>query len=221
MENNKKLILRAVDPKKVIDSIFSDPNYSVPISKVNLKLTEVTHDIAFGDSPESDVYEYTDSQNRRIRTFCLDHNQYTRMKQSNDYDESCLKNLNIKCDWCRQAFNDIPWKIPLNVDSNGTNGCVYFLGEGAYCSKECMYADYTELFKFKYGSNKYQEVHTYIMYLCRLKGESFPVPAPHWKLHQNNGGSLTDNDYRSNKTVYKSEPNIVILPIKRQYNVIK
>ena len=219
MGEPRKLILRAVDPKKVVDAIFCDPNYSIPISKVNLKISEVIRDIPVGVDTESDVYEHLDNQGRRIRTFCIDHVRYSGLKQSGN-DGQSLENITSMCDWCRQK-SEISWVIPLHINHNKGSDKVYFVGEGAYCSKECMYADYSEHYKFKFTGSKYQEIHTHISYLCHLRNEKFPLPAPHWKLHHNNGGMLPDKDFYNNKNIYTENPNVVMLPIKRQFFITK
>jgi hypothetical protein len=223
----KNLILKNIDPYEVVRKIF-DGTLMICTKKIKIDVTEIIADINIGPNCEYEVYEHTNNNNKKIRTFTINQKAYQAMKDSmkneGSYNEKYLRGLNFSCDWCHQHFNCIPWQIPIKLLMNEYDkDCYTFYGDGVYCTKECMYADYKNNYdnKLNYKDGLYIETYSLIKLLCNLKNEEFPIAAPHWKLLQANGGPLPDLDFYGNKNIYNPVPNIVMLPCKRQFSINK
>lgn len=223
------MIIKYVDPIKVLDSLmntFQGQTLMVPTKKIKIESEQILADIEIGSNGEFPVYESVNNSGQKIRIFTINHKLYNSMKESKCtsgfYDESALKNLGLECDWCRDDFNDIPWQIPIemvtirNEERQNNIEEIIFHGDGKYCSKECMYAGYISS-SDHYKREGYQEINSLIKHLCLCRNESNPIPAPPWQLYCKNGGPLSERDFHNNKTIYYSMPNIIVLPIKRQY----
>ena len=224
----QNIILRQVDPVDTFHKLIAG-KLLVPMDKVIVDVKEIKSDIRVGYDSSYEVYETTDKDNRKLRIFTTNHKAYSIMFQyyenTGTYSESCLKDMGLLCDWCKQPFNDIPWQIPINYYMDSQDNKHVFHGENTYCCLQCMYADY----KVKYSTIKsclnYHDRSIYpliklLISLKNIKDEDL-VAAPNWKLLCHNGGLLSDEDFYKSKVVYTELPQIITLPTKRQYSIYK
>jgi hypothetical protein len=234
----QNLVITRVDPLKIIRTIIQG-TFKPCIEKISVQVKEIIPDIPIGPDNTFEVYEVINSNNKKLRVFTVNHVAYSRAKEGFEkygkYSDSYLKELGLKCDWCRQPYSDIPWQMPIRLDSLSEESVYVFHGEGSYCSEQCMYADYRALIRERSSREgpTYRETYTLIKLLRQLRSkyitgdvdaegaEDDLIAAPHWKLLCHNGGPLTEYDFYKNKKVYTETPNIVFLPTKRQYYTYK
>lgn len=120
-----------------------------------------------------------------------------------------------RCQWCRQDLKAKPIGIPIK--SIYRDGVLNFKSEGCYCTFECAYADLIHSF---HNNPSYHHSESYLKYSFN---ELYPndrlFPAPDWKLHEENGGSLTEEQYRSKEGnhTYHDSTRLKQIPVSRQY----
>lgn len=139
------------------------------------------------------------------------------------------------CDWCRHECNyemvGLPFRRDIeNVDFKieGKDGQIksetrqirIYWSEVFFCDYECAYAYFERNINspIRQRDALYNEAE-YL--LCELFSLQYPgrklVAAADPKLLDINRGSLTYEQYKSNKYKYYRSPNIVLFPAKREY----
>jgi hypothetical protein len=90
--------------------------------------------------------------------------------------------------------------------------------DGTFCSLECCLA---HVMIFKHFDTLYKDSEDYIFTLHYLMYPGDPLtPAQDYKLLAANGGSLTEEEFWSNKHFYKRTTNIILAPVKIQHRKV-
>jgi hypothetical protein len=93
---------------------------------------------------------------------------------------------------------------------------VFFIDEPYYCTFNCVYA---ALIDRKYDNN--DEAYSIENNLKLLFSLSHPderlIRAKDWRLHEQNHGSLTDQEFRDQSLFFTTIPTVVLYPVKRLF----
>lgn len=137
-----------------------------------------------------------------------------------------------RCDWCRRTFTQESQGIPIAYKEEealrlGENGVLVsqnyyaFWDEGTYCTYRCVLAD---IIKFKeVGPQQRDQLYLNSESALRFRfslqyPEAGPLkPAHDYRLLKENGGSLTDEEFDSDKYVYLRTSNVLLIPAKVAY----
>jgi len=119
-----------------------------------------------------------------------------------------------KCQWCRDNLQETCLGIPIR---HVPSGDMKFETEGCYCSFECAYSD---LIKSHLNNPMYRNSESYLNYAFKI---SYPdkhlKPAPDWKLHECNGGSLTSDRFHDGQHRYYDTGRLKCISMSRNYIV--
>jgi hypothetical protein len=151
-----------------------------------------------------------DPLSKRFTMVDRNNNTYTCVTTNNNDGKEKI------CTWCRGVFGHTAIGIPYRVEYFDSE--VIYYTDGCYCCFECGSAELSEKSKTRF--NRYYGLYvTADILLETLYERIFPGKklnkSPHFTLHERNGGSLTDDEYYGNKSIYIETSGIVLLPTKR------
>jgi hypothetical protein len=130
---------------------------------------------------------------------------------------SCMVSANYKhlnkCQWCRDTLTSEPIGLPVKL--KGGVGNLEFVTEGCYCSFECAYADYIRSF---INDPSYKATESYLHNIFEsIYPDKRLRPAPDWKLHECNGGSLSSEAFHDGSHRYYDSGRLKCIPSSRLY----
>jgi len=213
---NKSFLLKNIDPYKVALNLLMG-RINVPTNRVNFNANVLKPDFIIGSDCTSEIYETSNSYGDKIRIVTVGHGEYNNhLNTTNKSDENI-------CSWCRIKFTTNPLVLPIKIQKMNNNIIVH--GTGKYCSFECAYAR----IKLQTNCNLhhrdffYADSETLLLMLYHLyyRNTDQLQPAPDWDLLDINGGPLTKEQYHSKVHYYSNVPNIILLPIKKEYMIIQ
>lgn len=123
---------------------------------------------------------------------------------------------NFICFYCRvPRENSHSVGFPIRVEFKDSK-YIFFIDEPYYCTFNCAY---TALIERKYDNN--DEVNSIENNLKLLFSMCHPdkklIRAKDWRLHEQNHGSLTDQEFRDQNLYFTSIPTVVLYPVKRLF----
>lgn len=171
------------------------------IKKNTLELTENPFDKSFVINSNS---------NKKVV-----HTTNNNVFQSVDMNNMEVTKIKFNCRYCRVSFEIIPIGFPLVLEFDGEKYIAH-CDEPYHCSFECAYARFDEVFKI--GNDDYKNVEENFKFIFSLMhpGKEL-IRSKDFRLHEVNGGSLTELEYRSNSHQYFRVPSLITLPVKRMY----
>lgn len=217
-------LLKGVDPLKVLNDYLTGnhPTSRKPSASCTPS-TLISLIPKYGTTPDSETYVYRDRTNYQKRIVTTNHDVFSQSD-----DPSTLPTVG-KCMWCRRELEKSPVGIPTTVkwtpdlsSPSRRAGSLRFTVDGTYCTFECAYAS------LKYISPPIHlmrdplymdsEQLLRLMYsTCYPDSKKFIQPAPDWRLLKDNGGPLTLQEFFSDCHRYVKTPNVVVHPIKIEF----
>jgi hypothetical protein len=182
-------------PNKKSVQVFGD------IKKNAVELTE---------DPMQKVFTINSNSNKQVI-----HTTNNNVFQFVDANNMEMSKIKFNCRYCRVEFEMVPIGFPLILEFDGKKYTAH-CDEPYHCSFECGFARIDEVFKL--GSDDYKNVEENFKLIFSLMhpGKEL-VRAKDFRLHEINGGSLTEEQYRSNSHRYFKIPSLITLPVKRMY----
>lgn len=169
--------------------------------------------VPVGNDDTSDIFSKTNTSN--ITSIFATSN----CKTFNNFIHPNIGVTGIKCDWCRDVLKTDPVGIPIKIDF--IEDYLVCHTPTCHCSFECAFAsliDDSKFLKPNYTADS-------VVYLNIMFNRIFPdeklLPAPDWKLHKNNGGSLDENEFQLNSHTYQKTGRAIFCPVKTIYSKIK
>ena len=217
MEN---LSLRRIEPITMLRRYLAGEfkNISIPSTNVTLSTTFVNLSQRVGNDQSSEIYRFSDKTNSGQLIITTNHEQYTHAKEETESDEI------LYCDWCRREIKPKSIVgIPLEMEVDRHTGKVIFHTDDAYDSFGCALAGLKRLYSchYMYKDPLYMDaeqlLHCMYHKMHPDKIGTRIVEAKHWKLLRSNRGPLKDSEFDSDLAGYVQIPNIVTVPIKRQF----
>jgi hypothetical protein len=226
MNKKDKLVfsLRRIDPFKILKRYKEGYYETFKIPKTKIKIASDVPLLAppSGTSYDDPTYTFRDRNNRILKIATTNHKNYTFFTRSGgEQPEGGM------CDWCRLVFKEKSIGIPIAhiaktyLDANGELlEANFFWTDGTFCSYNCALA-YANLFMSLPPTLRdpfYTDATTLLHFAFRLMHpDKTLISAPHYKLAEWNGGSLTEAEFKSTNFTYKRLLNVVMIPIKFQY----
>jgi hypothetical protein len=184
-------LLRGIDAKELIKQYKEGnlQNITIPTKKV----------------------EIGESKKLTSRLYSQDFNHYSFCRKDKTGNtivyETTGCNISSTCFWCRSTLdkkNFIGLPIAMIDDKS-------FYSDGYFCSYSCAYAFYNTHHK----DPLYKNTELLIKIAYKLeKGEDKLVAAPDWRLHERNGGSMSDKEYQENAIFARS---CNFIPVRIEY----
>lgn len=223
-------ILKKIDPQK-LKKLYQQGHYAkLKIPSIKIKLPEIVSLVApeYGGSSDDPIFIFKDKNNVNIIHATSNHKVYEFFtKNGGELPKGG------RCEWCLQDYKDegIPEPFALKeisylVSTPDPEGKIIhkmhnkfvFWGEGQACSFECRYAKNLEQENYSCSKRSSSSLSSTRMLLL-LHKLTYPngsqlKPALHFRLLDKNHGVLSESDFRSNKTIWKRTPNVLLIPAK-------
>lgn len=135
-----------------------------------------------------------------------------------DLNGNVHKDGKYRCHWDRCMFTGVPWGIPVSKVSYGKID--HYTLDGCYCTPQCALAAIRENFKMmsNYRNPMYDDSEQLLLYLCYTLDDSKKlIPANDWRIIQENGGSMTIDEYRHHMVPYVRTGNFTTNYVKFEY----
>ena len=218
----ENLVIRRIDPAEMLRRYFAGEfrKVTMPTGKITISTSFVDLSQRVGTDQTSEIYRFTDKTNSGQIIVTSNHGQY---KYAKDGSETGEDRPTACCLWCRREINTIPIGIPIEMETNRHTNQIVFNVEDTYDTFGCALAALKKIYschsmhKDPLYMDAEQLLHClyHKMYPDKI-GERI-VEAPDWRLLRSNGGPLEDEEYDSDLVGYVQLPNVVTLPVKRQY----
>lgn len=198
----------------------------------------------YGTSSDDEIYVYSDKTNFQKKILTINHQSFIIAKEYIDKGQiiNTLPKVG-KCLWCRMPIEDAPIGIPISMEwirnqntlpDNSDQisrqpDIIVFHVDGTFCCFECCYAGLKQIYVPKnlfkdpvYNNSEHLLKMMYtILYPEKGSGTQELREAPDWRLLKENGGCLEPNEFFSKTNTYIKIPNVVMLPVKMEYIILK
>lgn len=226
-------MLRRIDPvemyRRYLAGEFSE--IKIPKNKVDMSSSFINLNSRIGTDQTAKIYRFNDKTNTGQIVVTTNHNQY-HYARSNDPQNSVKEGeLGVVkppqpktwCLWSKREITGIPVGIPIAMEIDKHTNKVTFQTEDTYYNFECALAGLKRLYSCNrsYKDPLYMDAEQLLhcMYY-RMHPDKVGTriqEAKDWRLLDVNGGPLTSDEYDSSEHQYVQIPNVITLPIKRQY----
>lgn len=213
------LMLRRIDPVVVLSKYLEGqyksttiPKTKVPLSSAFINLTQ-----KIGTDSSSKVYRFNDKTNSGQIIVTTNHDNFQSVNESNTETKRKF------CRWSRREILDEGIGIPIAMEIDKVTNKIIFYEEDKFYNFSCAMAGLKRIYScyHSYKDPLYMDAEQllhlkyYKMYPDR-EGTRI-TEALDSRLLDINGGPLSDEEYDSDQCNYVPIPNVVIIPIKRQY----
>jgi hypothetical protein len=152
----------------------------------------------------------TDPLSKRFTMVDRNNNTYTCVTTNNFDGKERI------CSWCRGMFTHSWIGIPYRVEYYDEE--TIFYTDGCHCCFECASAELSKTSKIRF--NRYNGLYVTADILLETMFERiYPgkklIQSPNFSLHERNGGSLNDEEFYTNKSIYVETSGIVVIPTKK------
>ena len=225
----ENLVIRRIDPISMLQRYLAGDfkNIKMPSGKIKLSTAFVNLSQRVGTDQTSEIYRFTDKTNSGQVIVTTNHEQYQYAKNKSDNMESNTvpgDNKPIEeCLWCRREIKTEPIRIPIEMETDKHTGIITFHGDDTCDTFGCALAALKKLYSCHHMHKDPLYMDSEQMLNCMYHkmhpekiGTSI-VEAKHWKLLKSNKGPLDDDEYDNDLVGYVQIPNVVLLPVKRQY----
>lgn len=226
IKSTETLMLRRIDPvimlKKYLAGEFK--NLTIPQSKITISNAFVNLN-KIGTDYNSETYRFNDKTNSGQLIITTNHESYNCTKNK-DSDKTIEQPVEY-CKWCRRKIEGSPLRIPIAMEKDPITGVITFYGDDPIDKFECGLAILKRVYSChrNYRDSLYmdsiQMLHCYYYRMYPKNKGSKIIEAKDWGLLKSNGGPLSNEEYDSNQHRYVETPNVIMLPIKRQYIKLK
>ncbi len=225
---SENLMLRRVDPNAIYEAYVKGQYKNLKIPQAKVKVVSTFMDISkkIGNDPSYEVYRLTDKSNTSHVIVTTGHSQYqSALTHSEDKAIKC-------CKWCRRKIEGPSLGIPVIMDIDTRTNKVTFglLDKDHFDRFECMFAvlkrKYSchHMYKDPLYTDAEQMAHCMYYRMYPNKIGTRIKEANDWDLLHSNGGPLSDEEFDSNTHTYVEIPNLITVPVKKQYiklNIVK
>ena len=216
-------MLRRIDPVSMIKGYLAGDfkTLSMPQTKVTMSSAFVNLGQRVGSDSSSEIYRFNDKTNQGQLIITTNHEQYKYAKDISEGKESLQPNSN--CKWCRRLISDRPIGIPVSMAVDKHSGEVRFNVIEPHHSFECTLATLKHryscfrMYKDPLFMDAEQMLHCmyYKMYPDKKGTRIREALDPDLLVH--NDGPLTEEEWDSDQHTYVNVPNVVLVPVKKQY----
>lgn len=226
IKKTENLTLRRIDPVLMYRRYMSGEfrNVKIPESKITISTAFVNLNNKIGSDQNSESYRFNDKTNSSQVIVTTNHEQYSYAKEHNGSNDTNINQLpKAFCRWCRREIRGRPIGVPISMEINKRTNVAVFNVEDTHDSFGCALAT----LKRTYSCNKMYKDPLYIdaeqllycmYYRMHPKKEGTQIKeANDWRLLRCNGGPLSDSEYDSDRYDYLRTPNVIVVPLKRQY----
>jgi hypothetical protein len=197
--------LKKIDPLSIPSKILGGEYKNVSLESVqawkkSTKDTSHQQVSVIGTNQQDKMFTYSD-RNNNIFT-CVTTNNFSPNGAT--------------CQWCRLSFQNSWVGIPYRLEQTQTKD--YYYTEGCYCCFECAAAEVNLI------SKRVHILHSGLLTSSNILLETmfksvYPdktlICSPDFRLHERNGGALSDKDFYENKSLFLETSGIVIVPYKK------
>ena len=216
------LLLRRIDPVIMLRRYLAGDfkTLTPPKSKITLSKTFTNLSQRIGADQTSEIYRFNDKTNSGQVIVTTNHEQYHYAKEGKDAGG---KEPIAYCDWCKRIINTKAIGIPISMEIDKSNNTTVFHIEDTYDTFGCALMALKEIYlcHYMYKDPLYmdaeQMLHCMYHKMHPDKIGTRIKPAKHWKLLKINKGPMNDEEFDNDQCEYVQLPNIILVPIKRQY----
>lgn len=219
----ENLLIRRIDPVNMLQKYLSGEfkNTTIPSDKVTLSAAFVNLSQKVGSDQSSETYRFSDKTNSGQVIVTTNHEQYHYSKEGIDMGE---ERPISHCLWCRREIKTKPIGIPVEMETDKHTGNTIFNVEDTYDKFGCALAALKKFYSFHYMHKDPLYMDSEQMLHC-LYHKMYPekigtriIEANDWRLLKINGGPLNEDEFDNDpSSIYVQIPNVVTVPIKRQY----
>lgn len=211
------LMLRRIDPvesfKKYLLGDYK--NITIPKDKAIISSSFINLNQKIGNDENFSIYRFNDKTNYGQLIVTTNHKQYSEYKDNVKNKKWCL--------WSRREIKENAIGIPISMEIDRHTNKITFYIEDTYANFECAMASLKRIYSChrNYKDSLYMDAEQmlhcmyYRMYPDKIGTRI--TEAKDWRLLDINGGPLSEEEYDSDQHGYIQIPNVVIIPIKRQY----
>ncbi len=218
------LMLRRIDPIVMLRRYLAGefrkvtiPNGKVKFSKAFMNLNQ-----RVGSDQTSEIYRFNDKTNSGQIIVTTNHIHYNHAKESRDGKE--VEEPVTECKWCRRKIKaDKAIGIPISMEVDRHTNKTVFNTEDSFDQFGCALAvlkrvyNCHHMYKDPLYMDAEQMLHCMYHMMYPDKVGTRIKEANDWRLLKLNGGPLDDEEFDSQQHGYVRLPNVVLVPVKRQY----
>jgi len=129
-------------------------------------------------------------------------------------------NFPRRCDYCKCDYNGENYGVPIKkethiVSHDGVTNPVYvFFTDGNCCCEEHAFGC-IDMYQKYYANREELRKIFYEKYMLQYQGRDFLPPNPP-ELHEREGGSLVDEEWKNGRYIY-AKHSVICIPIKTEY----
>lgn len=229
----ESLMLRRIDPVDMLRRYLAGDLIKIEIPKDKISISSSFIDLSqrIGNDSSSRSYRFNDKTNSGQIIVTTNHNEFNSFK---DLTEGKLAEGKLPegrqpekgkrwCLWSKREITGESIGIPIAMDIDRYTNKITFYVEDTYynfgCAMAALKRNYLchRHYKDPLYMDAEQMLHCMYYRLYPEKIGTRIVEAKDWRLLDLNGGPLTEEEYDSDQQSYIGIPNVVIIPIKRQY----
>jgi len=215
-------MLRRVDPVDMLKKYLAGEfiKTEIPTDKVSIS-SFANLNQRIGNDANSKIYRFNDKTNVGQIVVTTNHDQYSYTKDIIDGKQPVKGKT--WCKWSKREITGESIGIPIAMEIDRNSNKITFYVEDTYYNFSCAMAGLKRLYSChrNYKDPLYMDAEQMLhCYYYRLYPDRIGTrinEAKDWRLLDINGGPLTDEEYDSEQCSYIQIPNVVIIPIKRQY----
>jgi hypothetical protein len=190
---------------------------TIPKDKVKISSAFVNLNKRIGNDQTSEIYRFNDKTNTGQLIVTTNHERYNFSKNSETDSPVAY------CFWCRREIKSQPIGIPISMESDRHTGKIVFNVENTYDKFGCALADLKRsyschhIYKDPLYMDAEQLLHCMYHRMYPDKIGTRIKEAKDWRLLKRNGGPMTEEEYDLEQHTYLQIPNLITVPVKRQY----
>ena len=221
------LMLRRIDPIVMIRRYLAGEfrKVTIPDEKIEFSKAFVNLNQRVGADQTSEIYRFNDKTNSGQLIMTTNHEQYSYAKElnSNNSHDQILDKPLAYCRWCRREIKSKPIGIPISMEVDSQTDTVVFNIEDTIDTFGCALAvlkrvySCHHMYKDPLYMDAEQILHCMYHKMYPDKIGSRIKEANDWRLLKINGGPLDDDEFDTSQHEYVQVPNVVLVPVKRQY----
>lgn len=217
------LMLRRIDPVSMIKGYLAGDfkKLGMPQTKVTMSSAFVNLGQRVGTDSSSEIYRFNDKTNQGQLIITTNHEQYKHAKEQSEGKNTEPSVVN--CKWCNRLIKGPTLGIPISMSVNKHTSEVRFNIIDFHHSFECALATLKRrystfrMYKDPLLMDAEQMLHCMYYKMHPKKKGTRIREALDPDLLVNNNGPLTEDEWESDQHTYISVPNVVLVPVKKQY----
>jgi len=233
-QQNSPFALRGIDPQQIWRNYNNGFTASITFPSSKLPALDYSSDPvqSHRDATRYDS-KYSESSGGVTTNYITNYQddfEYARqiVEQGGDLTNIHLLKKGL-CLWCRYKLAKLPEGqypvgIPSKVIEKKREGKLYYKFDidPKFCCFECAYASALVDAASRFAGHSGEVRIMYLKFLFELlyPGQEL-IATQDWRNHVCNGGTLNDHDFFNKRSCYVKTGNVVTIPTKPQYMIIK